>query len=324
MVSRITSTAPARVRLALLAVAALLVLTGCLGGEKLASEDEAPAVPAGGEPAMDGAPKAAVLAAAATHTGEAGSVKIDMTLALTLPGAPDRVNLLLAGAFDLEKQRGRLAFDYGNLLAALGPGSEQMSAFLPDRMIFDKEAVYLRMPNLAELSPGAKKWVKLDLAELGAQQGLSVSGVEQLGQADPAQLLALLESVEGSIEDLGPDTVRGQAATHYRATLDMAKIAATAPPEQQALLEGQLEQLSQTGLDSLPVEVWIDDQNRVVRMSSTIAVPDTGTGAGTISFDAELYDFGVPVTIKTPGKKHVTGVDELLGALGGLTPAIQS
>ncbi|MGI9658095.1 MAG: hypothetical protein ACR2OD_04235 [Gaiellaceae bacterium] len=309
-----------RVALLLLLGAGALLLTGCLGGEELGSADDVPTTVETSASGDEAAPEAAVLAAAATKTTETGSAKLAMTLGMALPGAPERVEISLEGAFDLAKQRGRLDFDYGSLVDALGPSSPQVSAFLPDRMIFNKKALYLRMPNLAELVPGGKKWVKLDIDELGAQQGLDITGVDQLGQADPAQLLALLQSIEGSIEDLGVETVRGQDARHYRATINMAKLATTAPPEQQALLQGQLEQLSQLGLDNLPVEVWIDEEDRVVRMSSTIAVPDTGTGAGSISFDVELYDFGVPVKVKAPGKKQVTNVDKLLGALG---PSIQ-
>lgn len=107
--------------------------------------------------------------------------------------------------------------------------------------------------------------------------------------------------------------MRGQPATHYRATIDMAKLAATAPPDQQALLQGQLDDLKQIGLDNLPIDVWVDSEGRVVRMSSTVVVPDTGTGGGTISLDIELYDFGVPVKVKTPAPKHVMGIEALLG-----------
>ena len=125
----------ARLLLAAIGAVAVLVLSGCLGGETLASEDEAPATPAAPAEATSTGPQAAVLAAAATRTGEAGSVRVDGTLSLVIPGQPDRVDLKLTGAFDLEKERGRLALDYGNLLAALGPGSEQASPFLPDQIV---------------------------------------------------------------------------------------------------------------------------------------------------------------------------------------------
>ena len=66
--------------------------------------------------------------------------------------------------------------------------------------------------------------------------------------------------------------------------------------------------------------MWIDESDRVVKLTSTIAIPDTGTGAGTVALDVELYDFGAPVKIKKPAKKKVTTVDKLLGGLG---PGIQ-
>ncbi len=319
---RLLSTAPFRRRslLALLLGAGALMLGGCLGGADIGGADE-PSIPLENATGADGpGPAAAVLAAAATKTTGTGSAKLEMTLAMTIPGAPERVDIGMSGAFDLEGQRGRLVLDYGNLVEALGPDSAQVGAFLPDRLIFEPTAVYLRMPRLAEVVQGSKKWIKLDVQQLAADQGLQITGVDQLGQADPTQLLALLESLEGAIEDLGADDVRGQPATHYRATINMAKLAATAPADQQALLEGQLDQLSQLGLDSLPVEVWVDGEGRVVRMAATIAVPDTGTGGGTIAFDVELFDFGAPVKIKTPAPKHVSSVESLLAAIGaGIT-----
>ena len=316
------STLHVRLLLLLLLVGAALVLTSCLGagGETLGSADEVPPTLTAAEASTDDGGGADVLAAAATKTGQSGSAKFDMTLSLALPGAPERVDVDLMGEFDLARQRGRFLIEYGTLIEALGPSSAQVSAFLPDRLIFDETAVYLRMPRLVEVAPAAKRWVKLDVQSLEAQPGLDLSGADQLGQANPTQLLSLLESLEGSIENLGPDEVRGLPATHYRVTINMSKLASTAPAEQQALLEGQLEKFAQLGLDAVPVDVWIDDEGRVVAMSSTIAIPDTGTGASTIAFSVELYDFGAPVEIKTPAPKRVSSIETLLGAIA---PTIQ-
>ena len=306
-----------RLSFLLVLVAAALVLTSCLGvgGEQLGSADQVPSALRGAAGSTDEGSQAAVLAAAATKTTETGSAKLNMSLAIALPGTPERVEVGLAGTFDFANHRGRFVFDYGSLVEALGPTADQVGALLPDRLIFESAAIYLRMPNLSDVVPEAKKWVKLDVETLDAQPGLSVGGVDQLGQANPTQLLGLLESLEGSIEDLGVDEVRGEPATHYRATINMSKLAATASQEQKALLEGQLEKLAELGLDSMPVEVWTDGEGRVVGMSSTIAVPDTGTGPGTVSFNVELYDFGARVKIKTPAATRVSGVETLLGAL---------
>ena len=317
------STLLTRALLLSLLVAGALVLTGCLGATELGNDEQGTST-IGQEAGPSGsAAQVAVLAAASAETTTAGPVKLALTMELLLPGSSDRVNISLEGAFDAANERGRFVVDYGSLLASIGPGSEQVSAFLPDRLIFVEQVLYLRMPNLEQVVPGSKKWLKLSAEELAAQQGLDITDVDQLGQAnstqllaDPAQILALLESLEGSVEEIGAGTVRGQDATHYRATIDMTKLAAAAPPDQQAVLEAQLAQLSELGLDQLPIEVWIDGQGRIVRLSSAIAVPDTGAGAGAVSLDLELYDFGAPITIKTPDETKVGSIDTVVGALG--------
>jgi len=108
------------------------------------------------------------------------------------------------------------------------------------------------MPDLSQVIPDAKSWVKIDANDLGESQGLDLTGVDQLGQTDPTQLLALLEAFDGSIEDLGSDPVRGQAANLYRAAIDISQLASSVPAEQRELLESQLAQLREIGLDSMP------------------------------------------------------------------------
>ena len=159
-------------------LASAFLLSGCLGGQDLGGSDSPPPGTSGTAVGAAPGPEAAVLVAAATRTTETGSAKLDMTMSLSLPGAAERVDVRLEGAFDLAAQRGRFVFDYGSLMEALSPESQQVSALLPDRMVFDTEAVYLRMPQLVELVPDGKKWVKLDVEELAAQQGVEVTGVD--------------------------------------------------------------------------------------------------------------------------------------------------
>ena len=303
---------------ALTLAAGALALGGCLSGPELTSSD-APS-PDDGQP-ISGGVSAEVLAAAAAATTDTGSASLEMSLSMALPGAAERVDITMEGTFDLAQQRGRLTFDYAGLLEALGPGAERVKAFLPDVMILDGDVGYLRMPDLSQVIPDAKPWVKIDVNDLGKSQGLDVTGVDQLGQADPTQLLTLLEALDGSIEDLGSDPVRGQAATHYRATINLSKLASTVPTEQRELLEAQLAQLREIGLDSMPIDVWIDEEGRVTRMTSTLVVPDSGEGPATVSLDITLFDFGTTVDIKTPAEKKAAGIDTLLGALA---PAVQS
>ena len=49
-------------------------------------------------------------------------------------------------------------------------------------MILDGDVGYLRMPDLSQVIPDAKPWVKIDVNDLGKSQGLDVTGVDSLAR----------------------------------------------------------------------------------------------------------------------------------------------
>jgi hypothetical protein len=123
--------------------------------------------------------------------------------------------------------------------------------------------------------------------------------------ATPQAGLALLQSLSGDVETIGDDTVAGRHAVHYRASIDPAKVA------------------SLPGLDgergSVPVDVWIDDQDRVVKVQTTVApgmlgLPGLG---GSLSMTMEVTEFGVPVDVTPPPDDQVGDLGDI-GGLGGL------
>lgn len=303
-----------RVLLALVLIVGGLVLVGCVSGPELASSDQVPPVETVlSSPESDEA--AVLLAAAAAKTSAATSAKLSLLMSMGLPGTPKSAEVSMDGSFDLKQQRGRLVFDHAGLIEALGSDAEQVSPFLPDVMIFDGQTVYLRMPDLSRLVSDAKPWVRADSDELDQQSGLGVAGIDQLGQADPTQLVTLIGALGGPIDDLGVERVRGQNATHYRASVDLSKLASPVPEDQRQTLDSQLEELRAYGLNSVPIDVWVDEDGRVVRMRSTFAVPDGAGGGERVSWDVTFYDFDAPVTIKTPAKRRTAELDEVLGAV---------
>ena len=130
--------------------------------------------------------------------------------------------------------------------------------------------VYIDAGGLLGGSDG--KWIALPLDQLG-DAGASVPGLN----GTPSSALDLLRDVAGPVETIGDDTIAGHHATHYRATVSEAK-----------MIEG--------GDGS--VDVWIDDQDRVVKIQST--TPDGGAG---ITF--EVTAFGVPVDVTAPPADEV-------------------
>ena len=119
--------------------------------------------------------------------------------------------------------------------------------------------VYVRAPMLASYIPAKTPWIKLDPSALPQQPGGVGAATAAL---DPAAILAALEGAI-SVDEVGTDTVDGADATHYRATVDLVKllpsIAELAPdaPTDAEMQEAK-DQLTKLGLDTLPIELWVD------------------------------------------------------------------
>ena len=306
----------------LLALVAL-VLTACGAGpqDEVSGEPVAPIEPVESpatndvERALDPEVLSAFTAAAAT-TAELGSVRMDLAISMEAPGLEGGFELTATGEFDLENQRGRLTMNYAGLLEALGPQGAAAEGFLPDRILIDGLTMYMRFPSLDQVMPDAKPWVRMDLGELGAQQGLETDLLGQFGQSDPAQLLAWLQTIGTSVTVVGTETVRGDATTRFSASVDLNGLPALVPEEQRALFSAQLGQMiAQTGLVELPIDVWIDEQDRVRRVATELRIQDPtglGTGAATMSMSIDLYDFGTEVKVNPPKESKTMDFLELM------------
>jgi hypothetical protein len=115
---------------------------------------------------------------------------------------------------------------------------------------------------------GDSKWKKTETpADFAAQDKVRDHLVSSGGP------LSYLRSVANDVKLVGSDVVRGKKTTHYTATADLAK-------------EGR------TPGEMLPVEVWIDESDRVVRYQYHTPHRET--------FRWEFYDYGVEVDLTPP------------------------
>jgi hypothetical protein len=135
--------------------------------------------------------------------------------------------------------------------------------------------------DIAGLEPAAgKRWIKLDLGGLADALGDDVPG---FGPQTPGSALDMLQDLAGDVEVLGDDTIAGHHAVHYRAT-------------------------TETGGTSTPVDVWIDDQDRVVKMQ--VAMPE---GMGELTM--QITEFGVPVNVVAPPEGEVADMRDFISDL---------
>ncbi len=61
----------------------------------------------------------------------------------------------------------------------------------------------------------------------------------------------------------------------------------------------------------MPADVWIDDNDRVVKMHFTMDASGFGVGAGTAEVTMEITDFGVPVDVQAPPADQTVDFSEL-------------
>jgi hypothetical protein len=155
-----------------------------------------------------------------------------------------------------------------------------------------------------------KQWVKIGLDDLAAQSGGALDGLaEQAGQNGPQQGLEYLEGLSGDVEKIGDDTVAGQHATHYRASIDYAKVAANLP-DSAASTRDELAKLG-----TVPADVWIDDHDRVVKMHFAIDGGAFGAESdrGKVEMTMEITEFGVPVDVQAPPEDQTVDFSSLTG-----------
>ena len=175
------------------------------------------------------------------------------------------------------------------------------------------ETVYMKMPDeFAAQVSGSKPWVRVDLDTLYGQQYGAVQG----GAAgDPTRQLEYLRGVSDSVEKIGEERVRGVPTTRYRAILDLNEEAAGVKGADQELVKG-------LGTSKLPVEVWVDEENRVRRYALDVSVPMPENAASQDASQGddglrtrmviEYYDFGTPVDVQAPPQDQTMDGSKLL------------
>jgi hypothetical protein len=165
--------------------------------------------------------------------------------------------------------------------------------------------IYMKMDGLID------GWIKMDYAEL-----LGDSAAQQLmggtNSNDPAAMLEQLRGTADSVEEVGSSEIRGVQTTHYRAMVDANK----ALEELRALAgdDGVADEMIELAASMYKtpyaVDVWIDADNLVRRMSFTLETTGEGSTPGMAGLKTTMtmdyFDYGKPVDIAIPDDSDVT------------------
>jgi hypothetical protein len=273
-----------RVFLALQVVALAVGLTAC-GGDALSLDP---------------------VASAATKTVEAGSSRVEFTVAMKVGG--DSVDMTGSGAFDYGKARGTAT--YRMQLPMLGEVGMDM------RMVGTK--VFVRMPETlagAGLT-GGKEWIGMDVGKSLEQAGLG--GLDLTQQQDPTQTLQYLRAASTGVEEAGTATVRGVETTRYTGRLDFRKALDAGiekleltPAERQRARQGMQSMLEQLGGEGVPFEVFVDEDGLLRRMTMHMNMAIEAEQVS-MKMSMDYFDFGVDVNVHAPPARDVFDATGLL------------
>jgi hypothetical protein len=282
-------------RRAALLLAAALLLPACGGGDSLAADP---------------------VAEAAAKTTEAGSSRIESTVAMEAAGRS--FTMRSEGVFDYSPLRGRMTVDLGGLgeLAGGELGSGRME-FVIDGLVH-----YIKLPEGSkDLRALANKWLKIDLEKAGEKSGLDLGALQQANQ-NPSQLMQFLRGASDDVEELGREDVRGVETTHYRATVDLDEAAERGADigelseEMREQLKAEIERMkAQLGVETFPVDAWVDEDSLVRRMKMDLGFTADGEAVDMV-MTIDFFDFGVDVRVAPPPADQTVDVTELAG-LGG-------
>jgi hypothetical protein len=219
------------------------------------------------------------------------------------------------GSFNLPKRAGKLTLNL-NL-----PGSLSAAGTLSVQEIISGQKLYVKLPSqVASKLPGAKPWIEIDLDQLGHAAGIQnlTSLFGGSGSTNPGQFLQYLRATSsGGVRKLGTGSVDGVQATHYRASIDLLRAPAAAPAAARASLRQSVSNLEKlTGLRTIPVDVWVDSQHLVRRVTMDYTLKVSGQSVRS-QLRLDFLSYGPQPVPPVPSPGQVTSAGSLLSQLKG-------
>lgn len=251
-------------------------------------------------------PAERVLAAPARTVAEGTArvwQRVEVTPADGVAGGPGPVVATAEGVVDFDAAEGALT---------VTAGGEELE------VVFQGATIYQRLPDAAAAAAG-RDWVRIDLDAVG--EAVGVEGLAELVRSrssDPSAALQYLRGAAGSVRTVGDEPIRGVRTTWYETTIDVGRAAGGAPAGVARTIR-QIEEVF--GVSRIPTDVWIDGDGRARRLRQEIDYSAAG-GSGRfppgalpqrVDLTVELYDFGVPVSVRAPPADEVADYADVAG-----------
>ena len=253
---------------------------------------------------------------AAQTSAAADSARFSLEAKVAMSGIDKKLSFSADGGFDTPAKRSQMSVDLSSVAElmkgfASGFGGNLTGDFgNPEdwklEVIQDGDVAYVHFPLLAKQLPAGKTWVKGDAKTLSSADTGQLKQFGSLAGTDPRDIFGMLKAVSGSIEAVGTDEIRGVETSHYRATIDTAKLEKLVPAAQRQSLGGLDQSVQQSGLTEIPLEIWIDSEQRVRKLSIDVDAKQPGAPMSMkASLVVELYDYGKALDLELPPADQV-------------------
>jgi hypothetical protein len=167
------------------------------------------------------------------------------------------------------------------------------------------------IPKVAAKLPPGVQWISASVDEIDSATGADLKSLlDQAQNSGPSQGLEYLQGLSGDVQKVGDDTVNGEHATHYRAAIDFSKV-----PNAQSL-GAVAAALGKLGTQ--PVDVWIDDQDHVVKEHFTLDLGKVVGNSWSADLTLEINRFGEPLTVTAPSPDQTVDLQTFANS-GGST-----
>ena len=251
-----------------------------------------------------------------------GSARFSIKVEASIPGAEKPFSFSADGGFDTVAKRAQVTVDLSSLAAlfeSLGASLGGSPAGAPSdagawklEAIVDGSVAYIHFPQLADRLPPGKTWVRGDAKDLSSANGGELGQFGSFAGTDPKELFHYLAALSGTIETVGTEELHGVETSHYRAAVDLTKLAALVPPDQRLGLAGLDQLLGKGGIGTIPVDVWVDAEQRMRKLVLDLRAAPAGSGEGLhASLEMELFDYGRPLDLTLPPADQVVDANTL-------------
>ncbi len=220
------------------------------------------------------------------------------------------VSIPISSSFDPVTGDGHMSIDFGSLMEAVGEELPPEFAGVFDgfevRQIGD--TAYLKFGFFNALFGVETDWLAMPVED---GQGFAQDFASGVDPYNATGYLKSLQAAGGNVTVVGIEELRGIDTTHYQVIFDLETLREIDP----AAFNDLTASAPIDGFE-LPLDIWIDEEDRVHRFRILIDDPDLPDLQPGESFDHMLIqfdfsDFGGSVTVEPPPAADVTDISEI-------------